>query len=75
MGTRDRQGEDEACGSASMLPTRKLGRGLEVLHGRHRAVIRTRPVNETHVELGGRCAIDQPAAYVRDAVAALYADR
>jgi hypothetical protein len=59
-----------------MLLTRKLGRGLEVLHGRHRAVIRTRPVDETHAELGGgRCAIEQPAAHVREAVAALYADR
>ncbi|MGQ5639028.1 MULTISPECIES: PhzF family phenazine biosynthesis protein [unclassified Streptomyces] len=68
------KGEDEACGSASMLLTLKLGRALEVLHGRHRAVIRTRPVDDSRVELGGRCAVERPAAQVRDAVAALYAD-
>ncbi|MGK9463009.1 hypothetical protein ACSLFT_23705 [Streptomyces sp. G6] len=38
------KGEDETCGSASMLLTQKLGRSLEVLHGPHRAVIRPRSV-------------------------------
>ncbi|MEV8048021.1 PhzF family phenazine biosynthesis protein [Streptomyces griseoluteus] len=66
------KGEDEACGSASMLLTLKLGRGLEVLHGRHRAVIRTRPVDDVHVELGGRCVIDRPGDDVRTAVEVLY---
>lgn len=67
------KGEDEACGSASMLLTLKLGRDLEVLHGRHRAVIRTRPVGGVQVELGGRCAVDEPGDELRAEVARLYA--
>ncbi|GAA0217412.1 PhzF family phenazine biosynthesis protein [Actinomadura nitritigenes] len=67
------KGEDEACGSASMLLTQKLDRGLEVLHGRHRAVIRTRPVDDVRVELGGRCAVESPGSDVRAALDELYA--
>ncbi|MGW7002434.1 PhzF family phenazine biosynthesis protein [Streptomyces sp. NPDC054933] len=66
------KGEDEACGSASMLLTLKLGRALRVVHGRHRAVIMTRPVDGVRVELGGRCVIDQPDAEILAAVAELY---
>ncbi|MWA07624.1 PhzF family phenazine biosynthesis protein [Actinomadura sp. LD22] len=62
------KGEDEACGSASMLLTLKLGRDLEVLHGRHRAVIRTRQVDDARVELGGRCAVESPGADVHAAL-------
>lgn len=67
------KGEDEACGSASMLLTLKLERALEVLHGRHRAVIRTRPVDDVRVELGGRCAVERPGDGVRAALDELYA--
>ncbi|MEU2873262.1 hypothetical protein ABZ769_29355 [Streptomyces olivoreticuli] len=56
-----------------MLLTLKLGRDLEVLHGRHRAVIRTRPVDGVQVELGGRCAVDEPGDDLRAEVARLYA--
>jgi predicted PhzF superfamily epimerase YddE/YHI9 len=66
------KGEDEACGSASMLLTLKLGRPLEVLHGRHNARILTRPVDEELVELGGRCVLDTPSAEVQAKVEAFY---
>jgi predicted PhzF superfamily epimerase YddE/YHI9 len=69
------KGEDEACGSASMLLTLKLGRGLEVLHGRYRAIIRTRPVDDVRVELGGRCAVEPPGEDFRAALDALYIGR
>ncbi|MDT0379347.1 PhzF family phenazine biosynthesis protein [Streptomyces sp. DSM 42041] len=67
------KGEDEACGSASMLLTLKLDRDLEVVHGRHGAVIRTRRAGDGLVELGGRCVLDEPGAGVREKVEALYA--
>ncbi|WNV84948.1 hypothetical protein [Umezawaea sp. Da 62-37] len=66
------KGEDEACGSASMLLTLKLGRPLQVLHGRHRSVIRTRPVDDVRVELGGRCTVEEPPADILTQVTAFY---
>ncbi|MGI5417900.1 PhzF family phenazine biosynthesis protein [Actinomadura luteofluorescens] len=66
------KGEDEACGSASMLLTLKLARPLEVLHGRHHSLILTRPVDEELVELGGRCVLDPPSDEVQAKVDAFY---
>ncbi|WP_431981507.1 PhzF family phenazine biosynthesis protein [Streptomyces qinglanensis] len=67
------KGEDEACGSASMLLALKLGRPLEVLHGRHRAAILVRPLDESRVELGGRCVLDEAGPEVTTRVQAAYA--
>ncbi|HEX5568620.1 MAG TPA: PhzF family phenazine biosynthesis protein [Streptomyces sp.] len=67
------KGEDEACGSASMLLALKLGRPLEVSHGRHGAVISVRPLDAERVELGGRCALDEPPADVVEQVESLFA--
>ncbi|SDI46175.1 hypothetical protein SAMN05421505_1547 [Sinosporangium album] len=66
------KGEDEACGSASMLLTLKLDRALEVIHGRYGAVIRTRPVDGVEVELGGRCVLEEPGETIRSRVTELY---
>lgn len=63
--------EDEACGSASMLLARNLGRSLKVLHGRG-SVIFANPVTETEVELGGRCTVELATAAIRAEVEALY---
>ena len=63
--------EDEACGSASMLLARDLGRRLTVLHGRG-SVISVDPVNDTEVDLGGRCAVELATAAIRAEVEALY---
>ena len=66
------KGEDEACGSASMLLTLRLGRPLWVLHGRG-SVIRTAPVDDTLVRLGGRCVVEEPAGDVIAQVAEVFA--
>lgn len=55
-----------------MLLTLKLGRSLEVLHGRHNSRILTRPVDEELVDLGGRCVLDPPSAEVQAKVDAFY---
>jgi len=68
------KGEDEACGSASMILALKLGRALEVVHGRRGAVILADPVNDTEVELGGRCRVEEPSAQVKALIGALYGD-
>ncbi|MEV6521680.1 PhzF family phenazine biosynthesis protein [Longispora sp. NPDC051575] len=48
--------EDEACGSASMVLARALGRDLTVLHGRG-SRIHVRP-RDQGVDLGGTCVVD-----------------
>ncbi|MGW7553629.1 PhzF family phenazine biosynthesis protein [Streptomyces rimosus] len=65
------KGEDEACGSASMLLTLQHGRPLRVLHGRG-SVIHTSPAGDGLVELGGRCAVRTPAEEVTAAVERAY---
>ncbi|MEV5711059.1 PhzF family phenazine biosynthesis protein [Actinoallomurus sp. NPDC052274] len=67
------KGEDEACGSASMLLTLKLGRPLEVVHGRHGALIRTNPIDDVRVELGGRCVVDSPTPELTAQITDFYA--
>lgn len=67
---RINKGEDEACGSASMILADRLGRALTVIHGQGRSVIRVTPHGEGVVELGGRC-VEEPVpaaieALVRD---------
>ncbi|MBO2454438.1 PhzF family phenazine biosynthesis protein [Actinomadura barringtoniae] len=69
------KGEDEACGSASMILALRLGRALEVVHGRRGAVILARPVNESDVELGGRCRVEEPSVQVMAQIEGLYGDR
>jgi predicted PhzF superfamily epimerase YddE/YHI9 len=49
--------EDEACGSASMVLARKLGRELLIVHGRG-SRIAVRPRGDG-IDLGGRCVIDE----------------
>src|SRR5258708_2612521 len=66
------KGEDEACGSASMLLTLKLGRPLEVVHGQHGSIILTNPVDDVEVELGGGCTVDKPDSATSAQVADLY---
>jgi predicted PhzF superfamily epimerase YddE/YHI9 len=66
------KGEDEACGSASMLLTLKLGRPLEVLHGRHNSRILTQPVDEELVDLGGQCVLASLPAEAQAKVDAFY---
>jgi predicted PhzF superfamily epimerase YddE/YHI9 len=68
------KGEDEACGSASMLLTLKLGRRLEVVHGQHGSIILTNPVDDGEVELGGRCTVATPDPAICAQVADLYGD-
>jgi predicted PhzF superfamily epimerase YddE/YHI9 len=68
------KGEDEACGSASMILALELGRALEVVHGRHGAIILAAPVNDAEVELGGRCRVEEPSADVAARIDALYGD-
>lgn len=55
---RINKGEDEACGSASMILADRLGRPLTVIHGRGRSVIQVSPQGDGVVELGGRCVED-----------------
>jgi predicted PhzF superfamily epimerase YddE/YHI9 len=45
--------EDEACGSASMLLCRELGRPLTIVHGQG-SIVAVRPGPDDTVELGGR---------------------
>lgn len=66
------KGEDEACGSASMLLTLRLGRPLEVVHGQHGSIILTNPVDDVEVELGGRCTVVEAGAEIRRQVDDLY---
>ena len=66
------KGEDEACGSASMLLTLRLGRPLEVVHGQHGSIILTNPVDDVEVELGGRCTVVEPDAAIRMQVENFY---
>ncbi|WP_051467022.1 PhzF family phenazine biosynthesis protein [Actinomadura oligospora] len=63
--------EDEACGSASMILAQRLGRPLTVLHGRG-SIIHVRPVDDTLVELGGRCAVDDLPADLAKLLDAAY---
>ena len=64
---RINKGEDEACGSASMMLADRLGRALTVVHGRGRSVIEVAPQGAGRVEVGGRCVQDP----VPEAVASL----
>ncbi|GCD40654.1 PhzF family phenazine biosynthesis protein [Streptomyces paromomycinus] len=66
------KGEDEACGSASMLLTLRHGRPLRVLHGRG-SVIRTAPAGDGLVELGGRCVVRPADEGVTTEVERVYA--
>jgi predicted PhzF superfamily epimerase YddE/YHI9 len=68
---RINKGEDEACGSASMILADRLGRRLIVLHGRFLSRIDVIPRGDGLVELGGRCAIDQPSAEQEEQVRTL----
>ncbi|ETK34950.1 PhzF family phenazine biosynthesis protein [Microbispora sp. ATCC PTA-5024] len=69
------KGEDEACGSASMLLALKLGRDLEVVHGQQGSIIFAKPVDDVEVELGGRCTVEEPDPATYAQVAELYGDR
>ncbi|MFL6056482.1 MAG: hypothetical protein ACJ72W_26830 [Actinoallomurus sp.] len=55
-----------------MLLTLKLGRPLEVLHGRHNSLILTRPADGELVDLGGRCVLEPLSAEVQAKVDAFY---
>lgn len=66
------KGEDEACGSASMLLALRLGRPLDLTYGRFGAVIRTNPVDDRRVELGGRCVAGEPDPAMAAAIDRLY---
>jgi predicted PhzF superfamily epimerase YddE/YHI9 len=49
--------EDEACGSASLLLAARLGREIEIAHGRG-SVVYARSVEPGLAEVGGRVAVD-----------------
>jgi len=65
---RINKGEDEACGSASMILADTLARPLTVIHGQGHSVITATPKGDGIVELGGRCVIDDLPPGVRDLV-------
>ena len=53
--------EDEACGTACMVLSERLGRELDVLHGMHGSSIAVKPCGDV-VQCTGRCVIDEGAA-------------